>query len=184
MLVWLSCILWLSRGLHAAPAPLFPNLAVTDLNGLAAALPRAVSGPCLVVVGFSHASGEGCSQWQVHGCGSGLTSSACPVVEVVELESAPFFVAPLVRRALREKVPAGLFGRVFIAQEGRQTLQAALGYDGAQPDDPYLALLNRSGEIEWFGHGPWSQGRQDALLQALRLIGEGVPMPQGSPAPH
>ena len=164
----------------SGPAAVFPELAVTDLVGLSTVLPQGLSGPCLVVVGFSHASGEPCSQWQERACGSAVTPYACPVREIVELESAPFFVAPMVRRSLRKEVPAGLFNKVFIARVGRKELQAALGFDDAAPDDPYLALLSSRGGIEWYGHGPWSQGRQEALLQALKLITRGVHMPPGA----
>jgi hypothetical protein len=176
-------LLWLARPCAAVEAPVFPRVQVTDLDGKAVELPRALSGPCLVVVGFSHASGGPSKQWQERFCAATVSASACPVLEVVELESAPFFVAPLVKRGLRRDVPPGLYGHVFIAREGKAALQAALAFDTGAPDDPYLALLDGQGRIQWFGHGPWSQGRQDALTRALGLLQLGVKIPLGAAGP-
>jgi hypothetical protein len=172
-------LLGLAGRVSAAALAPFPAVPVTDLNGLTTTTARGVSGPCLVVVGFSHASGGPSKLWQEHFCGSAASPGGCAVVEVVELESAPFFVVPLVRRALRNDVPAALWGHVFIARQGQQTLKAALGFDAAAPDDPYLALVDGRGNLAWYGHGPWSQGRQDALGQALQLLREGVKISLG-----
>jgi|GEM_PF-909733 hypothetical protein len=164
----------------AAAAPAFPALQVSDLKGAPAGIPAALSGPCLVVVGFSHASSSPSKAWQEHFCAAAVSGEACPVYEVVELESAPFFVPPIVRSGLRKEVPAPLQDHVFIARQGQQALKAALGFDPAAPDDPYLALVTGHGEIAWYGHGPWSQGRQDELANALQLLRRGIKIPLGS----
>jgi hypothetical protein len=158
-------------------APLFPTVQGRDLNGQVVTLPAAIDGPVLVVIGFSHAAGEPCKLWQQHFCGSGLSATACPVLEVVELESAPFFVPPLVARGLKQQVPTGLYGRVVILRQSKKVLQMALGFDPIAGDDPYLALLDVKGYIAWYGHGPWSQGRQDALQEALDLLAQGMAIP-------
>jgi hypothetical protein len=174
-------VLCMHRPLAAeAGAPAFPALKASDLNGVSVGLPRVLSGPCLVVVGFSHASGDACKAWQQHFCAAALSGEACPVFELVELESAPFFVPPMVRSGLRKQVPAALYGNVFIAREGQAALEAALGFDSSAADDPYLALLSAAGDLAWFGHGPWSQGRQDELSEALHLLRHGTEIRLGA----
>jgi hypothetical protein len=164
------CLTLLGIGVarSAKGLPRLPELLGKDLNAMLVALPEAVSGtPALLVVGFTRASSGACEVWQKGLEESGELGARCPIFGLVELEGAPFFVPGLVRQSMKGRLPPAIWGRILLLREGSQALKQAVGFDPVAADDPYLALLDAHGGIQWVFHGPKGPEAKAALNARL-----------------
>lgn len=145
VLCLLVSFLWAAAPLAAAePEPMTGE----SLAGAPFALTRTVEGKaCILVIGFSRASGE-----RVLALENALWSDATlarkyALLTVLQLEGAPGFVLPFIRKGLKKQRPEGRWASVLALRSGRELLEILAGYDARAPDEVYAVILDRQGSI-------------------------------------
>jgi len=146
-----------------------PALVAKDLSDTAVDLPARLSGTAgLLVVGFTMNSSDPCQSWVDHLWGELGDGRECKLYSVVQLQQAPGFIVPVIVRALKKKTAPERLGHVFVARQGLDDWQRALGYDAKNgSDDPYLVLVDASSRVLWTAHGAWTPARA-ASFEAAR----------------
>lgn len=155
------CFLLLS--LVPAFSKQIPKTASESLAGDAVTLPDSIRGHAsVVVVGFSKSSQDAVKAWDA---GARKRLGATDVYQVAVLESAPSFVRGMIKHAMKGATPADRQGHFLVVVKGEAELKKATGFD--QADEPYVLLLDGTGEIRWRTHGAVSD-------EALRELADQV----------
>ncbi len=132
-----------------------PQIEGDSLAGHHVVLPRAASGKIAVLVlGFSKASKTTTSAW-----GQKIETDFAATPELVlyqlpVLEDVPGVIRGMVISSIKKSVPENRRGYFIPVLNGESDLKKLVNYN--QPDDAYLVLLDRSGQIVYQMHGPLS----------------------------
>jgi predicted transcriptional regulator len=136
-----------------------PKTASESLAGDSVTLPDSIRGHVsVVIVGFSKSSQDAVKAWDV---AARKQLGATDVYQVAVLEDAPSFVRGMIKHAMKGSTPADRQGHFLVVVKGEAELKKAAGF--AEANDPYVLLLDGSGEIRWRTHGAVS----DAALKEL-----------------
>ena len=135
--------LWMAAGLFAEP---FPHIEGKNLLGQKMALPDAAAGhDAVVVIGFTHASQNELKAWTAR------LRTELPTYSVAVLEDAPRLVRGMAVHGMKGGVPKDERGNFLVVEHDEKELKQAAGF--AQPNDAYVLLLDKTGEILWKTHG-------------------------------
>jgi hypothetical protein len=147
-------------GIVPAWSEQIPKTASESLAGQQVVLPDSLKGkPAVVIVGFSKSSQDAVKEWDTRArkqLGAGFD-----VYQMAVLEDAPSFVRGMIKHAMKGSTPADRQSHFLVAVKGEAELKKAAAFSEA--NEPYLLLLDASGEIRWRTHGPVS----DAALKEL-----------------
>jgi hypothetical protein len=142
-----------------------PKTTSESLTGQEVILPDSLKGHLsVVIVGFSKSSQNGVKAWQTRArkqLGEGFD-----IYQVAVLEDAPRFVRGMITHAMKSSTPAAEQDHFLVVVKGETELKKAAGFTDA--DDPYVFLLDASGEIRWRTHGAVSD---DALKELQSQAG-------------
>jgi ATP synthase subunit 10 len=137
----------------------FPKTTSESLAGQQLTLPDSLKGHIsVIVVGFSRSSQDAVKSWDT-GVRKHLGNTS--VYQVAVLEDAPSFVRGMIKRKMKGATPADRQSYFLVVVQGEAELKKAAAF--AQADDPYVLLLDGSGEIRWRTHREVS----DAALKEL-----------------
>jgi len=144
-----------------------PKTAGESLAGQPMTLPDSLKGHAsVVIVGFSKSSQDAVKEWDRQArkqLGNGFE-----VYQVAVLEDAPAFVRGMIKHAMKGATPVDRQGHFVVVVKGETELKKAAAY--SQADDPYVFLLDGTGEIRWRTHGAVN----DAALRELSNKADGV----------
>ncbi len=144
-------------------ADVFPVIGGDSLAGTKVSLPDAAKGQVTaVVVGFTHGS-----QTQTDGWSKKLAGQL-DYFSLAVIEEAPRLVRGMISSGMKGSVPKDQRARVLLIAKGEKELKAAAAFD--RPDDAYVVLLDRDGQIRWRFHGPVT----DAALTELKNQAAGL----------
>jgi hypothetical protein len=150
-------------GIAAAPSEQapehMPKTGSESLSGQEVILPDSLQGHrSVVIVGFSKGSQNGVKAWQLQArkqLGDGFD-----IYQVAVLEDAPRFVRGMITHAMKGSTPLAEQDHFLVVVKGEAELKKVAGFSAG--DDPYVFLLDTSGEIRWRTHGVVSH---DALKE-------------------
>lgn len=128
-----------------------PTTAGETLSGKRIVLSDAVRGhTALLVVGFSKDAGTGCGEW-VKAVRADSAMFGVLVYEVAELEGAPSFVRGVIKSGMRKGLsPAEQDNFVVLTQDEKQWRSF---FAVTTDKDPYVVLLDPTGQVRWHGLG-------------------------------
>lgn len=141
-----------------------PATAGETLSGKRIVLADALRGRVSVlVVGFSKEAGDGCGAW-AKAVRSDSALGGVSIYQVAMLEQAPAFVRGMIKSGMRKGMsPAEQDNFVILVRDDKLWR----GYFGVTTDkEPYVVLLDASGQPRWRGHG--SAKDLEPLLRTAR----------------
>lgn len=152
------------------PGDRLPPLRGEFLSGRRAVLPDAARGRvALVALGFSYDSRFAVEAWtarfrQDFGADSAFTFFEVPVIGGMARVARPF-----IDGGMRRGTPKALHENVITVYGGASEWKLRLGF--REPDDAYLVLLDRAGQVVWRHAGAFRAEDYDHLaVEARRQI--------------
>jgi len=143
-----------------------PKIEGESLAGRHVALPDAVSGKVAVLVlGFSKASKTPTSAWGQRIEMDFAKTPALVLYQLPVLEDMPGFIRGMVISNIKNGVPDERRDYFVPVVKGESELKKLVNYK--EPDDAYLILLNRKGEIVYQMHGALTEPSYAELHQRI-----------------
>ena len=165
VLLLLSCLA-VTADCRAQSASPLPRIEGDSLAGTKVVLPEACAGKVAVLIfGFTKASKSQTSAWA-----STLSKDAAgqPHFELYQLpvlENVPRLVRSMVISSMRKGVPEDVRDHFIPILQDEAELKKLVHY--AEPDDSYLIVLDRSGQITLQRHGAVSEAGISELRAAI-----------------
>lgn len=130
----------------------------------------------ILVVGFSHKSGEICQVWDKkisadYHADARIDYSILPV-----LQSAPSLVRPMILHGMRKDVPASELSHYIPIYTNESDWKKLVNFSA--PDDAYLIVAAPDGRLAWQGHGSYSDGVFAELKKSVADLLEKSSAPQ------
>jgi hypothetical protein len=124
----------------------------------------------ILVVGFSHKSGEICQAW-----GKKISADfrADPPINyflLPVLQSAPSLVRPMILHGMRKDIPAAEFAHYVPVYSNESEWKKLVNFSA--PDDAYLVVATPDGRPVWQGHGSYSDGIYAELKKSVAALVE------------
>jgi hypothetical protein len=136
----------------AQSAPEMPKIEGESLAGLKVVLPDAAAGRVTVLIfGFSKASKVPTSAWASKLQADFRARPDFALYQLPVLEDVPRFVRKMVISGIKKGVPEGLRDHFVPILQGEAELKKVVHYQ--EPDEAYLVLLDRAGNLVRQGHG-------------------------------
>jgi hypothetical protein len=155
--------LMLAMAQSAPPAKRCPSIETENLLGQKVALPEALNGhAAILIIGFAHASQSETKFWSTR-----LEADFHPY-SIAILEDVPRLVRGMAAKGIKSSVPDSRKDRFLLAFHGEKELKEAVNF--VAPNDAYIALLDRSGLIQWQFHGEVSDATVNELRVRLRAL--------------
>ncbi|MGA2535105.1 MAG: hypothetical protein ABSF53_03750 [Terracidiphilus sp.] len=135
------------------------------LSGHRMVLAQAVQGHASIVIGsFSKDAGSACEEWS-KAIQADPALAAVTVYQAANLERAPGFVRGMVKSSMRKQTPVSIQDRFIVFTQDDAQWRS---YFGVTTDkDPYVVLMDASGQVRWHGHGA-AAGLEPLLKAALK----------------
>src|SRR5215469_25932 len=108
----------------------------------------------ILVLGFSHKSGENCTPWDKRLAADYGSDSHVAYYQLPVLAGAPSLIRPVILRGMRKDVPAYLRSRFVPIYDHEEDWKKLVNFSGA--DDAYILLASPDGHALWHTHGPLS----------------------------
>ena len=143
-----------------------PNVDGRSLNGEQVQLPKDIGSAAILIVGFTRKSGEQSKQW-----GAELSNARCgdgqPVqwYELPVLSDVPWLVRPFVLRAMRSGLTIQTRSHLVPIYTNSEAWKQSVNFSA--PDDAYIALINKSGQVEHLWHGAYDKSRGSEVEQLV-----------------
>jgi hypothetical protein len=147
----IALILGISLVSGLGQAQALPATAGETLTGRRILLSETVRGhAAVIVVGFSKDASDGCGAW-ARALRADPSFAGVATYQVAMLEQAPGFMRGVIKAGMRKGVaPAEQDSFVVLVQDDKQWRS----YFGVTNDkEPYVLLLDASGQVRWHGHG-------------------------------
>ncbi|HLJ25002.1 MAG TPA: hypothetical protein VKT71_12890 [Candidatus Acidoferrales bacterium] len=143
--------------LAAAPAfaQSIPAVKAKALDNSEVSLPGSGGHEVLIlVVGFSHRSGDLCQVWDKKIAADFRAEPRVGYYILPVLQSAPSLVRPMILHGMRKDVPADELSHYLplYAKEDEWKKLVSM----SSPDDPYLIVATADGHVVWQAHGAYS----------------------------
>lgn len=139
-----------------------PRITGETLSGKQVSLPSASSGSVAIIcIGFSHASQSQLKPWAERATKAFHQNGRVLVYFIAVLEDAPRLIRGMAVHGMRSRVPAQQQNHFVVVYQGESELKRVAGFQ--RPEEAYILLLDRRGEIQWVRQGPVT----DAALQEL-----------------
>lgn len=140
-----------------------PRVQGESVAGRTVILPDAAKGHVAVLVfGFTKASKEPSGAWANKIFADFGSQSGFELYQLPVLEDVPRFVRGMVVSGIRKGTKENMRDHMVPILQGEAELKKLVGYK--EPNDAYLVILNRSGQVVRQMHGPFS----DAAYAQLR----------------
>jgi hypothetical protein len=146
-----------------------PQITGESLSGKRTQLPSASAGSVAILcIGFSHASQSQLKPWAERAANEFREKGRVLVYSIAVLEDAPRLVRGMAVHGMKSGVPAQQHDRFLVIYHGESELKRISGFQ--RPEEAYILLLDRKGEIQWRGHGPVSDGAFQELTDRAYSI--------------
>ena len=143
-----------------------PPIEGQSLAGRKVVLPDAAAGNIAVLIfGFTRASKTPTSDWAKKLRADFPSQSALDVYQIPVLEDVPRLIRGMVISGIKKGVPENERHHFVIVVQSEAELKKFVGYK--EPDDAYLVLLDREGNVVKQLHGRPASDSYERLKQAL-----------------
>lgn len=161
----LTCAALLTSSV-AQSLPRMPSIEGDSLAGRKVGLPDAAAGKIAVLVfGFTKASKNQTSAWATRLQTDVKTRADIELYQLPVLESVPRLVRGMVISGIRKGVSENQRDHFVPILQGEADLKQLVGYK--EPDDAYLLLLDRAGNILHQMHGAPDDSNYERLRTAI-----------------
>ncbi len=123
----------------------------------------------LLVIGFSRKGGDATGAWRLRFKKDFGADPRYAVYPIAVLEDAPRLVRGMIKSGMRENTPKDEQDNFVILVHGEKDLKRVVEYSA--PDDAYLLLIDRDGQIRWRGHGLFREDAYMPLRDAASKLG-------------
>ncbi len=148
---WLGCLALVSTSM-AQSLPQMPRAEGDSLAGNRVVLPGAAAGKVAVLIfGFTKASKVPTGAWATKIRADFGTRSSFEIYQLPVLEDVPRFIRGMVISGIRKGVPENQRDHFVPILQGEADLKKLVSY--REPDDAYLIILDRAGNIVQQVHG-------------------------------
>jgi hypothetical protein len=124
----------------------------------------------ILVVGFSHKSGDLCQFWDKKISDDFRGDARVGYFILPVLQSAPSLIRPMILHGMRKDVPAGELPH-YVPLYAREDEWKKL-VSMASPDDPYLIVATADGHVVWQGRGAFSDDVYTELKKSVSGVKE------------
>ena len=146
-----------------------PPLKGDLLTGKPGVLPDLAAGQTtLVILGFSYDSRFQVEAWAEKFKSRYGAARDVTLFEVPMMGSGARLGRWFIDRGMRKNTPPELHGRVMTVYGGNDDWKARVGFSA--PDDAYLVLIDRQGNVRWLAHGAVSDARLQELSAAVDAL--------------
>ncbi len=146
-----------------------PPVKSKTLNDAEITLPKPGSSQALVLVlGFSHKSGEACSPWGKRLLSDYRSDPRLAYYQLPVLQGAPSFVRPMILRGMRKDIPNDQQTHFVPILDHEDEWKKLVNFSA--PDDPYIVLTDPQGRVVWQTHGALTDASYDALKSAVSKL--------------
>jgi hypothetical protein len=171
MMKRVKCLLILFLAAAPAFAQSIPTFKAKALDNSEVSLP-APGGPqvLILVVGFSHKSGDLCQVWDKRISEDFHADLRVGYFILPVLQSAPSLVRPMILHGMRKDVPAEELSHYLplYAKEDEWKKLVSI----SAPDDPYLIVATADGHVVWQAHGAYSDDVYAELKKSVSGVKE------------
>lgn len=159
-----------AAGVLANAASPFPAIEGQTLADQKIAIPSAMAAhPAILCIGFSHASSKAVSAWADQSR-KRFAQNGIAVFVVVELQDAPRFVRPMAIHGMKSGTPEDQRSHFIVLTSGEDELKRTVHFDDSA--QPYVVLLDSSGNVVWQHTGAVSVDAQGELDRAVKSLSE------------
>ena len=149
-----------------AGAQSIPPINAKALDDSQVILPRTGTSKLLILVlGFSHKSGENCTPWDKRLAGEFQSDALVEYYQIPVLAGAPSFVRPMIVRSMRKGIPANEQARFVPVYDHEAEWKKLVNFSAE--DDPYVVLVRPDGKVIWQTHGLLSEAPYSELKNAI-----------------
>jgi len=154
-------------------APVFaqsiPPVRSKALDDSEVVLPKPANSQILVlIVGFSHKSGEVCTAWGKHVSADYAKNPRVAYFQVPVLQDAPSFVRPMILHGMREGVPPQELSHFVPVYDKEADWKKLVNFSA--PDDAYLILADAQGQVFWQTHGSFNNSAYAELQKSVATL--------------
>ena len=159
---------WLALSVGAAAQQL-PRLQEENLAGQQVVLPDAASGKVAVLVfGFSRASQTPTEAWAKRIRADFGKYAAFELYQLPVLQDAPRLIRGMITSGMKKGVPEKERANFIPVMHDEAELKKLVGYK--EPDDAYLVVLDRNGQVAFQTHGATPDANYAALQSKLESL--------------
>ena len=152
-----------------AGAQSIPPINAKALDDSQVILPRTGTSKLLILVlGFSHKSGENCTPWDKRLAGEFQSDALVEYYQIPVLAGAPSFVRPMILKGMRKGLAAGEQARFVPVYDHEADWKKIVNFSAE--DDPYLVLARPDGSVIWQTHGLLSESLYGELKNAIAKV--------------
>ena len=155
----------------SATTTTIPTSTGTSLAGRTITLPRDLpASATILILGFTRNSADNTTAWEKPIRTSLATTPAISFYDMPFLEDAPGFIRPLILRSIRKQVPDALKPNFVPLTSGQSSWKQLTGFSKDAPDAAYVLLVDRSGQVLWQTHQPFTPTLFAELSTAARKL--------------
>jgi len=163
------CILALATAALAQTPQPMPRIEGESFAGRKVTLPDATKGHVAVLVfGFSKASKTPTGAWSDRISAEFGSQSGFELYQLPVLEEVPRFIRGMVISGIKKGTKENQRDHFVPILQGESELKKLVNYK--EPDDAYLAVLDRSGQIVQQRHGQFSDAAYSQLRDELQRL--------------
>ncbi len=149
----------------------FPQLKGECLSGRQAELPtEALGRAAIIIMTFNREASEPATRWGKALDAEFKGKNGPAIYQVAQIEAAPRFVRPLILRSMRKKCDVATQDRFIVLKTDSEAWKKTAAFEEKFPDDAYLLLLDREGEIAWMHRSQGPDGNLDQLKKKLAAL--------------
>lgn len=155
----------------AQDASTIPTLSGTTFSGATVKLPADLKGHVgVLVIGFSQGSREAVTVWGKRLAADYYGSPTVLYYELPMLASVPKFLRGFVEGRIRSSVSDRGKVHFLPVTDDEAAWRTVAHYDTAQPDAPYVLLVDSEGRVRWRTNTPPIDATYAALQHQLSLL--------------
>ena len=167
--VWLFALLSLSLT-PVCVASSIPAIDTTALDGHAVQLPRDLSGATVLILGFGRHSADATTAWEKPTRSQLASSPTIRFYDMAMLAEIPHFARGFALHSIRKAVPDVLKPNFLPLLDHEDEWKQTAGFDPQAEDAAYVCLVDRSGNVRWSTHQPFSPALFAQLTQAAQTL--------------
>jgi hypothetical protein len=122
----------------------------------------------VLVLGFSHKSGENCTPWDKRLAADYLSDPHVTYYQLPVLADAPSFVRPMILHGMHKNVPAVQHSHFVPIYDHEADWKKLVNF--SSPDDPYILIVAPDGHTLWQTHGSVTDSAYSELKSAVAQL--------------
>jgi hypothetical protein len=156
---------------NATPSATLPRMEGETLSSKKIILPDDARGKiALLSIGFSKKGGDTSRAWGDRFKKDFSADPRYALYPVAVLEDVPRFVRGMILGGMRRGVPAQEQDRFVTLFQGEADLKRFVGFSAE--NEAYLLLLDAKGEVQWRGHGFFTEQDYAALAAVAKKLAQ------------